>query len=220
MVDPLADEPEQIGKSPYAAFWNNPIKYNDPDGRCPFCPWLDAVVDVGFVLYDAGVLIHEKVTTGFTSSANWAALGADGASILVPMSVGAGQAVKAGIKAVNKSDNAVDAGSAMQKLKKSAETGQEAHRQIQKDIKLADPKAKIEQNITLKDGKTVRKDAVKSDGTTVIIKPNTTSGQKSAAKREKLMQDNGHKTEKVFYDPKDPKYQPSSLTYIGPKMKN
>ena len=109
-VDPLADHPNQIGMSPYSAFWNNPILYDDPDGQCPFCPWLDAVVDVGFVLYDVGVLVHKKVTTGSTSGANWAALGADGASILVPMSVGAGQAVKAGIKAVNKADNAVDAG--------------------------------------------------------------------------------------------------------------
>jgi LysM repeat protein len=37
-VDPLADHPNQIDKSPYTAFWNNPIKYNDPDGRCPDCP--------------------------------------------------------------------------------------------------------------------------------------------------------------------------------------
>lgn len=36
-VDPLADEPEQVDKSPYTAFWNNPIKYDDPDGRCPSC---------------------------------------------------------------------------------------------------------------------------------------------------------------------------------------
>ena len=37
-VDPLADHPTQIDKSPYSAFWNNPIKYTDPDGRCPRCP--------------------------------------------------------------------------------------------------------------------------------------------------------------------------------------
>jgi RHS repeat-associated protein len=37
VVDPLADHPKQIGMSPYSAFWNNPIRYNDPDGRCPEC---------------------------------------------------------------------------------------------------------------------------------------------------------------------------------------
>jgi uncharacterized protein RhaS with RHS repeats len=36
-VDKLADEPEQVDKSPYAYAWNNPIKLNDPDGNCPKC---------------------------------------------------------------------------------------------------------------------------------------------------------------------------------------
>jgi len=36
-VDPLADHTNQIGLSPYAAFWNNPIRFNDPDGMCPEC---------------------------------------------------------------------------------------------------------------------------------------------------------------------------------------
>ena len=43
-VDPLADHPNQVDKTPYSAFWNNPIMYDDPDGQCPICPWLDAVV--------------------------------------------------------------------------------------------------------------------------------------------------------------------------------
>jgi hypothetical protein len=37
-VDPLADHPNQVDKSPYAYAWNNQIFYNDPDGRCPTCP--------------------------------------------------------------------------------------------------------------------------------------------------------------------------------------
>jgi len=55
------------------------------------------------------------------------------------------------------------------------------------------------------------------DGTAVIIKPNTPSGKKSAEKREKLMEKNGIETKTKFYDPKDPKYQPGSPSYIGPK---
>jgi len=38
VVDPLADHPNQVDKSPYAAMWNNPIRFNDPDGRCVSCP--------------------------------------------------------------------------------------------------------------------------------------------------------------------------------------
>ncbi|WP_163378437.1 DUF6443 domain-containing protein [Cyclobacterium sp. SYSU L10401] len=37
VVDPLTDHRKQLDKSPYAAMWNNPIRYNDPDGRCPEC---------------------------------------------------------------------------------------------------------------------------------------------------------------------------------------
>lgn len=37
VVDPLADHPKQVHRSIYSAFWNNPIRYNDPDGRCPEC---------------------------------------------------------------------------------------------------------------------------------------------------------------------------------------
>lgn len=36
-MDALADEPEQIDKSPYAYAWNNPVNLIDPDGNCPKC---------------------------------------------------------------------------------------------------------------------------------------------------------------------------------------
>lgn len=100
--DPLADHPNQIGLSPYQYGWNNPIYWTDPDGRCPLCPWIDAVVDVGFVLYDVGKLGYDYATTGETKGEDWAALAADGASILVPMSVGAGVAARAAYKGVDK----------------------------------------------------------------------------------------------------------------------
>ena len=107
--------------------------------------------------------------------------------------------------------------SKMTKLKKSAEVGQEAHRQIQAELNLKG--AEIEVPLKLKGDKKVRKDAIKSDGTAVIIKPDTPSGQKSAKTRENLMKKNNYKTETIYYDPKNPAYQPGSPTYIGPKKK-
>jgi hypothetical protein len=34
-VDPLANHPVQVGKSPYGYAWNNPVLFTDPDGRYP-----------------------------------------------------------------------------------------------------------------------------------------------------------------------------------------
>ncbi|MEL6276717.1 MAG: RHS repeat-associated core domain-containing protein, partial [Bacteroidota bacterium] len=44
-VDPLADHPNQVDKSPYQYAWNNPVSLNDPDGRCPFCPFLPFIIE-------------------------------------------------------------------------------------------------------------------------------------------------------------------------------
>jgi RHS repeat-associated protein len=113
-IDLVTDGQEQY--STYQYSWNNPILRSDSDGKCPFCPWLDAVADVGFMVYDVGVLAHEKYTTGKTSGGNWAALTADGASVFIPMAVGAGLAARAAYKAAKAADKAVDAAKVADKV--------------------------------------------------------------------------------------------------------
>ena len=103
------------------------------------------------------------------------------------------------------------------KLQETAKIGQEAHRQIEKQLK-EQFGAEIEQRVYLKNKKYVRKDAILPDGTMVIIKPDTPSGHISAQRRVKELEDNGfNKHMTIFYDPNNPAYLPSSATYIGPK---
>ena len=72
-VDPLADEPEQVDKSPYAAFWNNPIMYDDPDGRCPNC--VTAVIGAGVGALIGGSLEIASQLYDKGSVNNWSAVG-------------------------------------------------------------------------------------------------------------------------------------------------
>jgi hypothetical protein len=69
-----------------------------------------------------------------------------------------------------------------------------------------------------KEGLSVRKDAVKGKET-VIIKPDTPTGQEAAAARSDLMKGHGYQPNVKVYDPKDPRFLPGSPTYIGPKKK-
>lgn len=51
-VDPLAESAVQYKQSPYQFGWNNPIRYNDPNGMCPICPalpWIGGAVLEGLV---------------------------------------------------------------------------------------------------------------------------------------------------------------------------
>ena len=74
------------------------------------------------------------------------------------------------------------------KLRQKAEIGQEAHRQIEREIIKNNPGAVKEKTIDLASGQRVRKDVVLADDKTVIIiKPNTKSGQRAAQKRFDLM---------------------------------
>jgi RHS repeat-associated protein len=61
-IDPLANHENQVDKSPYSAFWGNPVKYTDPDGRCPDCP-VDVYVPLSDHVYDAKV--GDKTSNGW-----------------------------------------------------------------------------------------------------------------------------------------------------------
>jgi RHS repeat-associated protein len=72
-VDPMADEPEQIDKSPYAYGWNNPIKYDDPDGRCPNC-----LTALGGALLQGGIELGSQLLAGKSlGEVDWADVGVE-----------------------------------------------------------------------------------------------------------------------------------------------
>jgi len=68
-VDALAEDPNQIDKSPYAYTWNHPTNLTDPDGNCPFCPAIPLIVEgvkvtaaliAAYVIYDQKEEIAES----------------------------------------------------------------------------------------------------------------------------------------------------------------
>jgi hypothetical protein len=100
----------------------------------------------------------------------------------------------------------------------SAKIGQEAHRQLEAEgIGTWEP----EETIELPDGTVVRKDGVSvTDPNKVrIIKPDTPTGRAAAQQRADLMGEHGYDSQIDLYDPLDPRFQPGSPTYIGPRPK-
>ncbi|WP_256077337.1 RHS repeat-associated core domain-containing protein [Massilia sp. YIM B04103] len=97
----------------YAYAGNNPLNARDPSGLI-----LDTVLDVGFILYDVGVLIHDGVTNGGRNwKTNTIALGADIAGLAVPFATGGGAAYRAGNKLTSvakKADSMVAVGGTAQ----------------------------------------------------------------------------------------------------------
>ncbi len=60
-VDSLTEDTNQVDKSPYSAFWGNPLYYPDTDEKCHIYPWADAFIDAVFVAFDIGEITNEYI---------------------------------------------------------------------------------------------------------------------------------------------------------------
>ena len=226
--DPLADHPMQIGKSPYQYAWNNPVYWTDPDGQCPFCPWLDAVVDVGFIIYDVGVLGYDYAITGTTQGEDWAALSADVLSIAVPMTVGAGLAARATYKAAKTVDKAVDVAKTVDKasdMQKAVQRGRvnEAKTILEEGLTR---NTKTYKTIDPKTGKSVnvKPDAINANKVTEIKDTKTLSNTKQIRGERQVAKEQGKgfeiitgKNTKVSKN--IPKKEIKRVEYLGPQNK-
>ena len=222
--DPLASQ--YPGISPYAYCADDPVNFVDPEGEA----W-GKVLKIGKKIYKTAKVgkkidvkdILEGEILDYIDNVN-TLLDTDASSFeksiaAFDLATGFGDEAKWVARTVGVSDAIVDGAktsSKKSKLQEAAEIGQEAHRQIEKELKISVPGTEAE--VRMRVGKqNVRKDAVMPDGTVVIIKPDTPSGHKAAVKREIMMNDKGYKTQTIFYDPTDSRWLPDSPTYIGPK---
>ena len=197
--DPLSEQ--AYGTSPYAFCNSNPVNYVDVDGEFPDLVWDLASIGLGVKS------LVENVRDGNTRAAIGDGLGiaVDVLAAAVPVLPSGVCALRAGVKAADAADDVVDAArdvDRMVALRKSAEIGKEAHKQIEAQLEILIPGTRREVRVPIGE-KYVRKDAVLPDGTLVIIKPDTPSGHASAARRDRLMRDNGYQTQIIYYDPKD-----------------
>jgi RHS repeat-associated protein len=90
--------PQRWNKYSYAL--NNPLRFNDPDGRL-----VDIIADIGFIAYDLFDIGRSVVRGHGVSGTQLLALGGDVVGAVVPALTGVGQ----GIRLASKADDAADA---------------------------------------------------------------------------------------------------------------
>jgi RHS repeat-associated protein len=216
--DPLADHPTQVGLTPYHFAGNNPIYWNDPDGRCPWCiVW--AVAEVGMAIYDAyetgATIIDPKASAGEkVLAAGGFALGA-----ILPGG-GYGKGAKEAGKAVNKvvdasqiADKANDAKKVINKTESVVEEGAEGivyKRTNPKTAKEYIGKSKDEANFVKRQKAHDKSKGVKHD---YDIVERANPGKDLSMAEEKHIrrgggpENKGGKLENKRYEVNDPKYK-------------
>ena len=162
-IDPKAENFYHI--SPYTYCAGDPVNLVDPNGEIPILPILWAAYEVGSAIYDV-YTAYDTLTDKDAST--YDKVTACGGAFLSAVAPGGGYTLfsKADdvARVVKTTDKVVDSKRAVangKTLQEHAKIGQEAHRQIEKELKET-AGAKIEQRVKIGDNY-VRKDAVLPD---------------------------------------------------------
>jgi hypothetical protein len=111
-VDALAEDPNQIDKSPYAYAWNNPTNLTDPDGNCPVCPLIVKGLIEGGIELGTQLTIQLAIQDGNFGKAwdnvDWADVGIATTAGMAP-TPGSGKAAVAARVAVEGGKALIDA---------------------------------------------------------------------------------------------------------------
>ena len=96
-VDPLADVEGQESLSSYHFSYNNPVRYSDPDGRCPTWPTMLAGAIIGGVISGAVAAYEGKdfadVATAAAGGAVAGAIAGSGVGLIAELGLGTGGAI-------------------------------------------------------------------------------------------------------------------------------
>ena len=121
------------------------MNYVDPDGRL-----VGTALDIISVASGVKNLI-QNIKAGNVKDAilDGAGIAVDILAAAIPIVPGGVGMLRASAKVANGADNVADATKNTSKLQESAKFGQEAHRQIEADLKHADPRIRTEVTIEL-----------------------------------------------------------------------